>query len=98
VFTSIPDLWTDKTALSFLTTSLHICYTVKVMLSLCLTKHHAMKMQWGVEVQLHAFLSSAIDGGEWSASRPGRFTPRKSPWYPLDRWLGGPRAGLDAVV
>jgi hypothetical protein len=28
----------------------------------------------------------ALDGGEWSASRPGRFTPQgKSPWYPLDR-------------
>jgi hypothetical protein len=32
------------------------------------------------------------------------FTPRplypqgKSPWYPLDRRLGGPRAVLDAVV
>jgi hypothetical protein len=26
---------------------------VKVKLSLCLTKHHAMKMYWGVEVQLN---------------------------------------------
>jgi hypothetical protein len=39
-------------------------------------------------------LTSALDGGEWSASRPGRLTP----WYPLDRRLGGPRAVLDAVV
>jgi hypothetical protein len=30
------------------------------------------------------YLSSALDGGEWSASRSGRFTPQgKSPWYPL---------------
>ena len=29
------------------------------------------------EVRLHAFLSSALHGGEWSASRPGRFTPGK---------------------
>jgi hypothetical protein len=37
-------------------------------------------------------LTSVLDGGEWSASRPGRFTPRgKSPWYPLDRRLGGPQ-------
>jgi hypothetical protein len=36
-------------------------------------------------------LTSALDGGEWSASRPGRFTPRESPWYPLDRRLGGPQ-------
>jgi hypothetical protein len=35
----------------------------------------------------------ALDGCEWSASRPGRFTPPpprgKSIWYPLDRRLGG---------
>jgi len=30
---------------------------------------------WGLEVQLNAFLTSALDGGEWSASFPGRFTP-----------------------
>jgi len=28
----------------------------------------------GVEVYLHAFLTSALDGGEWSASGPDRFT------------------------
>jgi hypothetical protein len=28
----------------------------------------------GVKVQLHAFLTSAQDGGEWSDSRPCRFT------------------------
>jgi hypothetical protein len=27
----------------------------KVNLSLCLTKHHAMKAFWGVDVYLHAF-------------------------------------------
>jgi len=53
-----------------------------------------MKTYWGVEVQLCAFSTSALDGDEWSASRPGRFIPR----YPLDRGLGGPRPGLDAVV
>jgi hypothetical protein len=38
-------------------------------------------------------LTSALDGGEWSASRPGRFTLQgKSPWYPLDRRLGGPQS------
>jgi len=45
-------------------------------------------------------MTSALDRGEWSASPPGRFTPRESPWYLLDRRLGGlgPRAGLDVVV
>jgi len=47
----------------------------KVKLSLCLTKCHAMKTYWGEEVQLHAFLPSALHGGERSASRSGRFTP-----------------------
>jgi hypothetical protein len=31
--------------------------------------------------------TSALGGGEWSASRPGRF-----PRYPLDRRLGGPQS------
>jgi len=35
-------------------------------------------------------LTSALHGGHWSASRPGRFTPQgRSPWYPADRRLGG---------
>jgi hypothetical protein len=32
---------------------------VKVKLSLCLTKHHAMAY-WGMDVQLHAFFTSAL--------------------------------------
>jgi len=28
-------------------------------------------------------LTSALDGGEWSASRPGRFTPEKEPLVPI---------------
>jgi hypothetical protein len=36
---------------------------VKVELSLCLIKHYAMKTYWGEEVKLHAFLTSAPDGG-----------------------------------
>jgi len=30
-----------------------------------------------VEIQLHASLISELDGGECSASCPGRFTPRE---------------------
>jgi hypothetical protein len=44
-------------------------------------------------------LTSALEGGEWSASRPGRFTPRER--APITYWIGswlGPRAVLDAVV
>jgi hypothetical protein len=47
---------------------------------------------------MHSFIS-ALDGGEWSASRPGRFTPRER--APSIHWIGGwvgPRAVLDTVV
>jgi hypothetical protein len=57
-----------------------------------------MKEYRGVDVQIHNFLTSSPVGGEWSTSRPGHFSPiGKSPRYPLDRRLGGPRANLDDV-
>jgi hypothetical protein len=41
----------------------------------------------------YSFLISALDGGEWSASRPSRALPRgKDPRYPLYRRLGGPQS------
>jgi hypothetical protein len=52
-----------------------------------------------VELKLHAFLTSALDGGEWSALRPYHLTFRKRAH--ATHWIGGgvgPRAGLDAVV
>jgi hypothetical protein len=36
-----------------------------------------MKMIKGVDVQTHIFLTSALVGGEWSASRPGRIAPEE---------------------
>jgi hypothetical protein len=47
---------------------------------------------------MHIFLTSALAGGEWSASRPGRFTPGER--GPGTHCIGGwvdPRAGLDDV-
>jgi hypothetical protein len=41
-------------------------------------------------------LTTALEGGEWLAGRPGRIYPREDPRYPLYRRLGWPRAGLDA--
>jgi hypothetical protein len=50
-------------------------------------------MYGGVDVQTHLFLTLALVGGEWSASRPGCFTPgERAPLYPLDRRLGGPQS------
>jgi hypothetical protein len=44
-------------------------------------------------------LTSALDGGEQSASCPGHFTPRER--APATHWIGGwvgPRGVLDTVV
>jgi hypothetical protein len=61
---------------------------VKVKSSLCLTKHHAMKTYWGVEVWLHEFFDLGTrcrcvvpSNGYWGKST-----------YPLDRRLGGPQS------
>jgi hypothetical protein len=37
-----------------------------------------MKAYWGVKVQLHTFLTWALDGGEWSASCPGHSGEEKN--------------------
>jgi hypothetical protein len=44
---------------------------------LFLTEHHATKAYCGVEIQLHAFFTLALDIGEWSASCHGRFSLRE---------------------
>jgi hypothetical protein len=57
-----------------------------------------MKTYGGVEIQLHPFSTSALDGGEWSASRPCRFT--QDELAPGTHWIGGwlgPRTGLEAM-
>jgi hypothetical protein len=71
---------------------------VKVKMSLWLTKHQAMKALGSGGMAPH-ILDSTLNGGEWSASRPGRFTPRKR--APGKHWIGGwvgPTAVLDMVV
>jgi hypothetical protein len=66
---------------------------VKVKLSLCLTKHHSMKMYWasgGIAPHI-LYLRTRW---RWVVS----FTPRplypqgKSSWYPLNRRLRGPQS------
>jgi hypothetical protein len=42
-----------------------------------------MKAYGVLDVQIHIFLTSALVGGEWSASRPGGFTPGKEPLVPI---------------
>jgi hypothetical protein len=63
-------------------------------IDLYLTKYNAMKTYGGVEVQLRAFLTSVLDGSEWSASAPGKGA-RSTHW--IEGWVG-PGAGLDAMA
>jgi hypothetical protein len=53
-----------------------------------------MKAYGGVYVLIHILLTSTLAGGEWSASRPHRFTPGER--APGIYWIGSvdPRAGL----
>jgi hypothetical protein len=56
------------------------------------TLEQATKAQRGSRGIAPLFLLfSALDGGGWSTSRPGRFTPGKESRYPLYRRLGGPQ-------
>jgi hypothetical protein len=59
---------------------------------------HAMEALGGErKYSSYSFTTSALDGGEWSASRPGRaFTPgeRTPGTHCTGGWVG-PRAGLD---
>jgi hypothetical protein len=51
-----------------------------------------------VDIQIHIFLTSALVEREWSASRPGRFTPGEIALgtHCIGGWVD-PRAGLDDV-
>jgi len=75
-------------------------HKVKVKLSLCFNQAPRLEGVLGEwRYSYTPSLTSALDGGEWSASRPGRFTPRvRAPSTPWIRVWVGPRAGPDAVA
>jgi hypothetical protein len=52
----------------------------------------------GLKVYLYAFLTSVLEGGEWSASRPGSFSSGER--APSTHWTGGwmDLSHLDAVA
>jgi hypothetical protein len=57
-----------------------------------------MKAYGGVDLEIHIFFTSPLDGDYLSASRPGRFTLGGR--TPRTHWLGGwvdPRDDLDGV-
>jgi hypothetical protein len=59
---------------------------------------HCHEGMWGSGGIAPLFLTSAPDGGEWSASRPCGLTPgytaRRTHW--IGSWVG-PRAGVDSM-
>jgi hypothetical protein len=63
-------------------------------------KYYAVMAYGGVDVYeyIHVFLTSVLVGGEWSASRPCRFTPgeRVRGTHCIGGWVD-PRASLDDV-
>jgi hypothetical protein len=62
------------------------------------SRRRMCEWRWNT-VEYHAFLTSTLDGGEWSASRSGRFTPGKR--APGTHWIGSRvdfRAGLYSVA
>lgn len=60
---------------------------------LCLITRHTTKMNGTVEVQLHAFLSSGLDGCEQLDSHPAALPPGKQPLLPIwqeEGWASEP--------
>jgi hypothetical protein len=71
--------------------------TIKVHVLNQAPRHEGVLGEWKYS-STHS-LTSALDGGEWSASRLGRFTRRER--APGTHWIGGwvgSRAVLEAVV
>jgi hypothetical protein len=56
-------------------------------LSLCLIKHRSKKTYGRVKVYFHTFLTSVLDGGEWSASRHRPLNTLRK--IPCCHWIGG---------
>jgi hypothetical protein len=69
----------------------------KVNLSVCLiSKTLCHEDVWGSGGIPPPFITSALLGGEWSASRPYRFRERAPDIHWIGGWVGS-RAGLDAA-
>jgi hypothetical protein len=71
-------------------TSLNITVSVKSKVNL--SRYHHTGAKGERMCSCYSFLTSVLDGIEWSASRSGRtLLLGKDPWCPLNRRLGGPQ-------
>jgi hypothetical protein len=67
-------------------------------LSLCLIKHHSLDTCGGIEVYLHAFVTSTPDVGRWSASCTGHFSLReRAPSTQCIEQLVGSKTSLNSM-
>jgi hypothetical protein len=87
--------WSETRPLSFDTCWISVTFQlkVKVKLSLCFnwaSHPEGVLAEW--RCNSTRSLTSALDGGECSASWPCRFTPRARARYSLHRRLGGPQS------
>jgi hypothetical protein len=64
----------------------------KVIILYYVTKHCVLKAYGESGGMAPQFLTLAIDGGKWSASRSCRFTSADSPHYEIYRSLSGPHS------
>jgi hypothetical protein len=97
---AIAPLWIRSTFYIWEFAFLIFAFFLKVELSLCFnwSPRHEGVLGEGMYSSTHS-LTSALDRGEWSASRPHRFTRRER--TPSTHWIGGwvgPKTVLDAVV
>jgi hypothetical protein len=59
------------------------------VLKLKLSRYTPRRRLWGEEYSSYTFSTTALDGGEWSASRPGRASaPGKGPSVPIVQEAG----------
>jgi hypothetical protein len=57
-----------------------------------------MKMDWGVEIQLHGYLTLELDGGEVKFHTPAALYLGKNPGIQCTEGWVGPKASPDTVA
>jgi hypothetical protein len=71
-----------------------------------ISKHHTLKVYRGVEVKLHALVTSTLHRCAWTSSHSGQFTPweiatipvgQDTGWAPESVWTGCPREKSDLL-